>query len=137
VDREIALRRVLSAQVARLATLAPDGSPHVVPVVFVIHGETLYTAVDGKPKRSRTLRRIENARERPAVSVLVDHYGDDWGALWWVRLDGRARVLDSGDEAEEALALLIGKYAQYRREPPGAPVLALDIRSWSGWEASG
>jgi PPOX class probable F420-dependent enzyme len=137
VDREIALRRVLSAQVARLATLAPDGSPHVVPVVFVIHGETLYTAVDGKPKRSRTLRRIENARERPAVSVLVDHYDDDWGALWWVRLDGRARVLDSGDEAEEALALLIGKYAQYRREPPGAPVLALDIRSWSGWEASG
>jgi PPOX class probable F420-dependent enzyme len=136
VDQEIALRRVLAAQVARLATLAPDGSPHVVPVVFVIDGETLYSAVDGKPKRSRRLRRIENARERPAASVLVDHYEDDWRALWWVRLDGRARVLDSGDEAELALGLLVAKYEQYRREPPGAPVLALDIRNWSGWEAA-
>ena len=135
VDREMALRRVLSARVGRLATLDPDGSPHLVPVVFVIHGETLYTAVDGKPKRSRRLRRIENARERPAVSVLVDHYDDDWSTLWWVRLDGRARVLDSGDEAELALRLLIAKYEQYQHERPGVPVLALDIRDWSGWQA--
>jgi PPOX class probable F420-dependent enzyme len=135
MDSEIARTRMLSAQVARLATIEPDGRPHLVPIVFVIHGQTLYAAVDAKPKRSRRLRRIENARNRPDVTVLADHYEDDWSRLWWVRLDGRARVLDAGDEAELALRLLIEKYEQYRREQPGLPVLAIDIDVWRGWEA--
>jgi PPOX class probable F420-dependent enzyme len=137
VHQEIARRRVLAARVARLATIDPDGRPHLVPIVFVLDGEALYTAVDAKPKRSRRLRRIENARDRPDVVVLVDHYGHDWTRLWWVRLRGRARVLDNGEEAERALGLLKEKYGQYRRECPGLPVLAVDIREWSGWDAAG
>ncbi len=135
MDREVALGRVLSARVARLATIDPDGRPHLVPVVFALDGETLYTAVDAKPKRSRRLRRIENARDRPDVTVLVDHYEDDWSRLWWVRLRGRARVLDAGQEAERALRLLTEKYEQYRLERPGLPVLAIDVRDWRGWAA--
>ena len=122
------------AQVARLATTDPDGRPHLVPIVFALDGDTLYSAVDAKPKRSRTLRRIENARERPDVTILVDHYDDDWAKLWWIRLRGRARVLDDGPECERALALLREKYAQYRHEPPSGPVLAVDVtevREWS------
>jgi hypothetical protein len=69
--------------------------------------------------------------------VLVDHYQHDWTRLWWVRLSGRARVLDNAEEAERALGLLGDKYEQYRRERPGPPVLAVDIREWSGWEAAG
>jgi PPOX class probable F420-dependent enzyme len=126
---------VADAPVARLATIDPDGRPHLVPIVFALAGETLYTAVDSKPKRSRRLRRIENARERPDVSVLVDEYEDDWSRLWWVRLRGRARVLESGEEAERALELLREKYVQYRRTPPGLPVLAVDVEEWRGWEA--
>jgi PPOX class probable F420-dependent enzyme len=137
VQQEIAYRRVLSARVARLATIDPDGRPHLVPIVFVLDGETLYTAVDAKPKRSRTLRRIENARHRPDAVVLVDHYQHDWTRLWWVRLRGQARVLDNGEEAERALGLLQEKYQQYRRQRPGLPVLALDIREWCGWDAAG
>jgi PPOX class probable F420-dependent enzyme len=137
VHQEIARRRVLAARVARLATIDPDGRPHLVPIVFVLDGETLYTAVDAKPKRSRRLRRIENARDRPDVVVLVDHYQHDWTRLWWVRLRGRARVLDDAEEAERALGLLKEKYEQYRRECPGLPVLAVDIREWSGWDAAG
>jgi PPOX class probable F420-dependent enzyme len=127
--------RVTRERVARLATTDPDGRPHVVPIVFVLVGDTLYTAVDEKPKRSRTLRRIENARERPDVTVLVDHYEDDWTQLWWVRLRGRARVLDEGDEAARALAALTAKYEQYRETRPGPPVLAVDIVDWRGWAA--
>jgi PPOX class probable F420-dependent enzyme len=127
---------VSAARVARLATTDPDGRPHVVPVVFVLAGDTLYSAVDAKPKRSRTLRRIENARSRPDVAVLVDHYDEDWSRLRWVRLRGRARVLDAGDEAERALALLVAKYEQYRESPPGLPVLAVDLEEWRGWSAS-
>ena len=119
---------------ARLATIDPDGRPHLVPIVFAIEGDTVYSAVDAKPKRSKTLRRIENARERPDVTILVDRYEDDWSRLWWIRLRGRARVLDDGPELERALALLREKYPQYRDEPPGPPVLAIDVievREWS------
>jgi PPOX class probable F420-dependent enzyme len=101
--------------------------------VFAVDGDTLYSAVDRKPKRSTTLRRIENARERPDVTVLVDHYEDDWSRLWWIRLRGRARVLDSGDERERALALLAEKYPQYRNEPPVGPVLAVDVTDVREW----
>jgi PPOX class probable F420-dependent enzyme len=130
----IVRERLRLATVARLATIDPDGRPHVVPVVFALHGDTLYSAVDAKPKRSRRLRRIENARARPDVTVLVDHYEDDWRNLWWVRLRGRARVLDSGDEADRALQLLVDKYAQYRSERPGYPVLAIDVLEWRSWD---
>jgi PPOX class probable F420-dependent enzyme len=135
VERDAVRARVEAASVARLATTDPDGRPHLVPIVFALAGETLYTAVDSKPKRSRHLKRIENARERPAVTVLVDEYQDDWSRLWWVRLRGRARVLESGAEAERALELLREKYAQYRRVPPGLPVLAVDVEEWRDWEA--
>jgi PPOX class probable F420-dependent enzyme len=126
--------RLTSARVARLATTDPDGRPHVVPIVFAVEGDTLYSAVDRKPKRSTKLRRIENARVRPDVTILVDHYDEDWRQLWWLRARGRARVLDEGAERAHALALLQEKYPQYRSEPPDGPVLAVDIsdvRSWS------
>jgi PPOX class probable F420-dependent enzyme len=127
--------RLTAARVARLATIDPDGRPHLVPIVFAIDGDTLYSAVDAKPKRSKTLRRIENARERPDVTILVDHYEDDWSRLWWIRLRGRARVLDDGDELERALRLLREKYSQYRDEPPGPPVLAVDVSEMREWSA--
>jgi len=128
--------RVNEARVARLATTDPDGRPHLVPVVFVLEGETLYSPVDRKPKRSQTLRRIENARARPDVTILVDHYEEDWDRLWWIRLRGRARVLEDGEERDRALALLRDKYPQYRDEPPDGPVLAVDIAEVREWRAS-
>jgi PPOX class probable F420-dependent enzyme len=120
--------------VARLATTDPDGRPHLVPIVFALEGDILYSAVDRKPKRSANLRRIENARARPEVTILVDHYEEDWERLWWVRLRGRARVLDEGPERERALRLLVEKYPQYRTEPPDGPVLAVDVTEARDWD---
>jgi PPOX class probable F420-dependent enzyme len=132
--------RLTAARVARLVTIDPDGRPHLVPIVFALDGDTLYSAVDRKPKRSLRLRRIENARARPDVTILVDHYEEDWSALWWIRLRGHARVLEQGEERERALALLAAKYPQYEREPPDGPVLAVDLteeRSWSSRPRAG
>jgi PPOX class probable F420-dependent enzyme len=123
----------MGARVARLATTDPDGRLHLVPIVFAIEGDTLYSAVDRKPKLSSRLRRIENARARPDVTILVDHYEEDWGRLWWMRLRGRARVLDEGEEREHALMLLRGKYPQYRSEPPDGAVLAVDVTDVREW----
>jgi PPOX class probable F420-dependent enzyme len=135
MDADLAL--AATARVARLATLDADGRPHLVPIVFAIDGGTLYSAVDDKPKRrDRELRRLRNARERPAATILVDHYAEDWQELWWVRIDGSARVLDGGEEADTALALLAAKYEQYARTPPQPPVLAVDIDRTRAWRAS-
>jgi PPOX class probable F420-dependent enzyme len=128
-------RSVTDARVARLATTDPSGRPHVVPICFALDGETLYTAVDRKRKRSRNLKRLANVRAHPIVEVLVDHYEDDWEKLWWVRLRGRGRVLERGPEHDRGLALLAAKYPQYREQPPPGPVLAIDLDSWRGWHA--
>jgi PPOX class probable F420-dependent enzyme len=103
--------------------------------VFALEGETLYSAVDRKPKRSQTLQRIENARVRPDVTILVDHYDEDWTQLWWIRLRGRARVLDDGAERERALELLAEKYPQYVSDPPDGAVLAVDVIETRTWDA--
>jgi PPOX class probable F420-dependent enzyme len=128
--------RLAAARVARLATTDPDGRPHLVPIVFVVEGATLYSAVDRKPKRSQKLRRIENVRARPDVTVLVDHYEDDWDRLWWIRLRGRGRVLDDGPERDRALDLLATKYPRYRVEPPHGAVLAVDVTDVREWSAA-
>ena len=126
---------VAGARVARLATLTPDGRLHLVPISFVLEGDTLFSAVDEKPKRSRRLQRLANVRANPAVAVLVDHYDEDWSRLWWVRLRGTGRIVEDGPELEAALALLADKYGQYRVQPPGGPVLAIAVEEWRGWEA--
>jgi PPOX class probable F420-dependent enzyme len=128
--------RVDAARVARLATLDAEGRPHLVPICFAVEGDTLYSAVDEKPKRSRRLKRLENIRRRPEVSVLVDHYEDDWTRLWWVRIDGTARVLEQGPERERGLELLDSKYEQYRAEPPTGEVIVVELQRWRGWSAA-
>jgi PPOX class probable F420-dependent enzyme len=136
MDERERRRLVGEARVARLATVDDEGRPHVVPICFALDGDTLYSAVDAKPKRSRQLRRLANIRARPDVSVLVDHYEEDWTRLWWIRLRGRARVVHEGPEVERALALLGAKYEQYRQQPPPGPVIVLEIDDWRTWEGA-
>jgi len=123
---------VAAARVARLATAGRDGRPHVVPICFVLDGETLYTAVDEKPKRTRRLRRLENIEANPHVEVLIDHYEDDWSELWWVRLRGTARIV----EDPRAVDLLVAKYPQYAERRPEGPVIAVDVEERSEWTSS-
>jgi PPOX class probable F420-dependent enzyme len=123
---------VAGTPVARLATVDSDGRPHVVPICFVIDGSTLYTAIDEKPKRTRRLKRLENIAANPQVEVLVDHYEDDWSRLWWVRLRGRARIV----EDPRAVDLLAAKYHQYRERPPEGPVIAVEIEERHEWTSS-
>ena len=129
-----ALARVAAARVARMATVDGRGEPHVVPVTFVLEGRTLYWAVDRKPKRAPELKRLDNLRANPAVQLVVDRYDEDWTRLWWVRLTGRGRVLEGGEESSRAEGLLAGKYAQYRRDPPPGPVVAIDVQTVTSWE---
>jgi PPOX class probable F420-dependent enzyme len=135
VDVTAARRRLAEARVARLATVSESGAPHLVPVVFALDGDTVYFAVDAKPKRTPHLQRLRNIAANPAVSLLADHYEEDWTRLWWVRVDGTAREVDDAAQTAHALDLLAHKYPQYRDARPPGPVVAISIESMTGWVA--
>lgn len=125
-----------AAPVAMLATAGPDAVPHVVPVVFALSepaADILYTAIDAKPKSTQRLRRLVNIENNPAVSLLVDHYTDDWSQLWWVRADGIATIHRSGVELATGYAQLRAKYPQYQRVELDGPVITVAIGRWSSW----
>lgn len=129
-----------TARIARLATVDGAARPHIVPIVFALRDDRLVTAVDDKPKSTTELKRVKNIRANPAVSVLVDHYDEEWDALWWVRVDGEARLVESGADFDAAIAALAAKYQQYRNRPPVGPVINIEIgaiRSWSAQESAG
>jgi PPOX class probable F420-dependent enzyme len=135
MDRETMRRLVSRAPVGRLATVRSDGRPHVVPICFVITDDVVYSAVDEKPKRHQRLQRVSNITATGTASLLVDEYDEDWSRLWWVRLDGKARLVGNTAEAERAIRSLTNKYPQYREQPPSGPVLAVDVQRWVGWSA--
>ncbi|WP_405820465.1 TIGR03668 family PPOX class F420-dependent oxidoreductase [Streptomyces sp. NBC_01390] len=131
--------RFVPSPVARLATADAQGVPHVVPVTFVVLKDTLYFAVDHKPKSTWNLRRLRNIRANPPVTALVDHYDENWARLWWARADGRGEVLEDGEERLHAVESLCGKYDQYGQygdSPPQGPVIAVRVERWSGWASA-
>lgn len=130
-----AVEMFAAAPAATLATVNRDGAPHLVPVVFAVHRETVYTAVDAKRKSTQRLRRLANIEADPRVCLIVDHYSDDWGQLWWVRADGVAAVHHSGDEMAAGYAMLRQKYPQYERLALDGPVITVQVRRWSSWQA--
>jgi PPOX class probable F420-dependent enzyme len=138
VSPEEARRRFAQTRVARLATAGTDGRPHVVPIVFAVADRSgqgvIYSVVDDKPKRTTALRRLANVAENPRVSVLADHYEEDWDRLWWVRADGSGRLLTDPNDAEAAAAVAQLR-ARYRQQRAIGTVLAVDVERWSGWAA--
>jgi len=134
-----AVERFTKAPVAVLSTVGADGAPHVVPVVFAVRVvddvATIYTAVDAKRKSTRRLRRLANIAANPRVSLLVEHYEDDWTQLWWVRADGVAAVHESGEEMAIGYAALRHRYPQYERIALDGPVVAVAVTRWASWYA--
>jgi PPOX class probable F420-dependent enzyme len=136
LDEDEARALFSSVRVARLATVSGDGAPHLVPVCFAVAAGVIYTAVDDKPKRTTDLARLANIAAEPRVALLTDRYEDDWTRLWWVRVDGDARIVAGERERASALAALAGAYTQYAERPPDGAVIAVDPRRWSGWRAA-
>ena len=127
--------------VARLATSGADGRPNLVPIVFARDGAQIFSPVDAKPKSGRELTRVRNVRIRPLVSLIIDEYDSDWRRLWWLRVDGEARVIEPAlpeifPKVARAFELLRGKYSQYENTSivTGSPQLiavrTTATRSW-------
>lgn len=136
--------RLESAPFAVLATFGPGHRIDLVPCCFAVldrsdahgHGAVdLVTAVDHKPKRHQRLARLANVAADPEVGLLVDHRDpDDWGSLWWIRVQGSARITEAGADHEAALDALAVKYPQYRQHRPEGPALHITPRRWAQWQ---
>jgi len=107
----------------------------VVPFTFAVDGDLIYTAVDAKPKTTTNLKRLRNIRDNPRVAVLVDHYEEDWSALWWVRADGLASVVSDAEAMARPIVMLADRYPQYVASPPEGPVIVIQVTRWTGWSA--
>ena len=125
-----------TARVGHLATVSRDGRPHVVPVCFAWLPPLLYSAIDGKPKRTTLLRRIRNIAETGRAALVVDRWSEDWTKLSYVLVEGPAKVLEDGRERDEALILLTAKYPQYDDLPlAGNLVIKLVAERTVAWHA--
>ncbi|HUB39694.1 MAG TPA: TIGR03668 family PPOX class F420-dependent oxidoreductase [Streptosporangiaceae bacterium] len=134
LDPADAQARFAGSAVLRLATAGTNGWPHLVPCTFAVDGSgRVVIGVDNKPKSSGNLRRLRNIAENPQVSLLADHYSDDWAQLWWARADGIAAVELTGGEHAGHWELLRGKYPQYDAQVLDGPVIVVTVQSWSGW----
>jgi PPOX class probable F420-dependent enzyme len=132
-----AVRRFLErARVGRLATVGADGTPAAIPICFALAGVTLFTPLDGKPKRVRAddLQRVRNLAANPAAAVVVDRWDEDWRRLGWVHLRGRAELVERGPLHAQGIALLRAKYAQYRAMAlEGRPLIVVTLESATHW----
>lgn len=135
MDTSEALALLEAAPVARLATVRPEGGPHIVPIAFAVIGDLIVSAADHKQKSTDNLQRFRNLEANRRASVLVDHYSDRWDELWWVRVDGTGLVHEAA--STRWLDALMSKYPPYRIQPPDGRALTVTIESIHFWQASG
>jgi PPOX class probable F420-dependent enzyme len=134
LDTAEARERFITSPVLRLATVAADGQPHVIPCTFTVDSDgRIVIGIDNKPKVSANLRRLANIAQNPHVSLLVDHYADDWEQLWWARADGIATIERAGAEHASHWQLLRARYPQYEGQALSGPVIVVQVTAWSGW----
>lgn len=135
---EMQAKRLSQARTGHLATADPEGTPHVIPVCFAFDGQAIYSVLDQKPKRAALtrLKRVRNISCNPKVSLVIDHYAEDWERLWYVLVHGDAGVLGVGQEQAAAIKLLREKYRQYQSmdidQNPVIKITPSRVISWEG-----
>jgi len=134
-DRE--RRYVASARVGRLATVDGEARPHAVPICYALVGDRIVSPLDEKPKgvEATELRRVRNVRQNPRVTLVIDHYTEQWVNLGWVQTRGTAAVVKPDEPGHSgAVDALEDKYDQYESHAlDRRPVIRIEpgsVRSW-------
>lgn len=136
---EIYRDRLDATPFAVLGTAGDGGRLDLVPCCFAVDDRTgsrpeLVTAIDHKPKSTSRLARLANIERDPTVTLLVDHRDPhDWSTLWWIRMQGRGRVVEDGAAHRSAIDALVAKYPQYVDWPPAGPAIRIAVERWAGW----
>jgi nitroimidazol reductase NimA-like FMN-containing flavoprotein (pyridoxamine 5'-phosphate oxidase superfamily) len=99
---------IRDARICRVATISPNGTPHVAPLCHVYVGND--TAYINPSAGGRT---TANIKRNDAVALLVDSYYEDWNRLRGYILKGRGEVVTSGEELKKIPKEFHAKYRQY------------------------
>ena len=94
-----------------MTTIDPDGSPHAVPVVFARAGDEIISPIDHKPKTGEVMKRVKNLRRDDRVTLLIDHWDEDWTRVGWLMVRGHATVDE--DASPSLMSVLNERYHQY------------------------
>jgi PPOX class probable F420-dependent enzyme len=135
VNKQAMLERIATVRSATLGTISPDGSPHLVPCVFAVDAPLFFIPVDGKPKRSRELKRLSNLKADPRAVLLFNGWDEDWSRLWWVSVKGEALILRTPSDMNHARHLLLARYSQYRTSEELDPIIQVQITDVMEWRA--
>lgn len=135
MDEAEARAFLTAGRVGHLATVRPDGRPHLVPVTFAVVNDVIVTMVDHKPKTTTRLQRLANVQANPFASLMVDAWSEDWTRLRWVRVDGTARIHTDDALWGDGRAALEAKYPQYVERAPVGPAIAVSIDRVSAWSS--
>ena len=135
------LKLVKSAKVAHLATAASNLQPYVTPVVFVVDNNYIFIPLDHKPKTVsfKDLKRVKNIQENSRVAFLVDNYKDNWQALWFIMLIGRAYLVEPQEiskyknEFNKIPNLIEKKYVQYSKVGIGESFVKIEVQNGFYW----
>jgi PPOX class probable F420-dependent enzyme len=128
------------ARRATLGTVDPEGRPRLVPICFVVLEDVLWTPLDEKPKAvadPHALARVRDIEARSEVAVLVERWSEDWTDLAWLRLRGRAAVIEPDQVPSGIIQALRGKYPQYERHDlEHRPVIRVELERMTSWFAT-
>ena len=118
---------------AVMSTVAADGSPHAVPVVFALVENEIVSPIDHKPKSGKVMARMRNLRRDPRATLLIDHWDEDWTRLAWLMVRGTAELDE--DYPEDPLHALNGRYPQYEPDERHDTLIRLRPTSllWWSW----
>ena len=132
------LRFLESKLVAHLATADSSGLPQVVPICYTIENSALHFLLDIKPKTVSPyqLKRVKNISQNPNVSVVVDHYSNNWNELAFVHLRGKATIIADFDKHSKVIESLRTRYPQYNQAAIEKSILVkVDIETAYPWGA--
>lgn len=133
LDEATCWERLRHARHGVLSTVHPVRGVDAVPVVFVVRDGQLVLPIDTvKPKSGARLQRLRNIEGDARVTLLVDHYDDDWSQLWWVRAHGRAR---EATPTTAQVDMLAAAFTGYRAADAVRSVIVIDVDDLAGWSA--
>jgi len=105
---------------------------------ILFDGQAIYSVLDAKPKTTplRQLRRVKNILANPQVSLVVDHYEENWDKLQYILVSGDAELLESDEKWVVAIAMLREKYPQYQAmDLDQSPVIKITPVRYSPWSS--
>jgi PPOX class probable F420-dependent enzyme len=85
----------------KLATVRPDGRPHVAPIWFVVEDETLVFIT------WHTTVKARNLSADPRAALVVDYQAPPFG---YVAVEGTVEISDDLDEVRRVATMVGGRY---------------------------